>query len=159
MSQRPILKYSDILGSWFYNISLSQADCELADIYFFGAAHHFYRWKQALHTSFEEFHLSRHRAHLRHLVDLVYRRGDFTKAYDPSFMDLDLRESWDPEMLPMPHPEMFNSQSADERFQLGRPHGFDVYLTSLKPNAIQKVVCSGSQFVTENGVRIAIQNV
>lgn len=126
-----ILKYSQIIGNWFYNIGLSDIDREMVDVYFFCSSHHFHRWKEATKGSYKKFHLTRHRLALKELVSLIYQNGDFSKAYDPSFKGLDKREAWNPENLLIPDAEMFNSQVADHRYAFGVDHPFDLYLTSL----------------------------
>ena len=129
------MKYSEILGSGFYGIRLAKPDRQLVDIFFVGASHHFWRWKeQCGEGSDSVFHLSMHRAHLRALIGIVFHRGDFSAARDPSGFGLDRREAWNPEFLIMPDPQMFDSMCADGRYSLGEAHPSDAYLAdpSLK---------------------------
>ena len=130
------MKYSEIVGSGFYNIQLSPMMGQLVDIYFAGASHHLFRYREAERKALElvDFHLTRHRAHLRHLMNIVYKYGNFSCAIDSSLRDMDARESWDPDRYPIPDPYMFNSMFPDPRYQLGFSHSLcDGYLQDLKP--------------------------
>lgn len=130
---QPVLKYSDIIGSWFYNIGLSDVNKQMVDIYFFCAAHHYYRWRGATEPIHKDIHLTRHQLALKELISVVYQNGDFSRAYDPLQKGLDEREAWNPENLTIPDPRMFDSQAADHRYPLGRKHPFDIYLLELGP--------------------------
>jgi len=123
------LKYSEILGDAFYRIRLSSADADLVDQYFKGAAHHFWRYREAAADSeAEQFHLRLHRAHLVQLMKVVYLKGDFSQAVDPTPLGLNRRDAWNPDYISMPDEEMFNEMWADGRYELGVEHPSDLYL-------------------------------
>ena len=122
------LRYSDILGSYFYNIGLSQDDKDMVDTFFTGASHHLKRFQEATTGEDKYFHLSRHRAHLRKMMQLIHDRADFSKAIDPSNRDLDRRESWDNRWTVLPDPKMFTKMSPDVRYPVGKEHCADLYL-------------------------------
>ena len=105
------------------------------DFHFAGASHHLFRFREASSVSLDSaaFHLQRHKAHLRHMMQVIYRHGDFENAEDPSMMDMDLRESWNPDMNPIPDRSMFNSMLPDVRYQMGQNHPYDVLLRNLAP--------------------------
>jgi hypothetical protein len=132
------MKYSEVVGTGFYNIKLSAMMAELVDIHFAGASHHLFRYREAERDALElvDFHLIRHRAHLRHLMNIVYKYGNFNYAIDSSLRDMDERESWNPDKHPIPDPCMFNSMLPDVRYQLGLPHSLcDEFLHDLRPPA------------------------
>lgn len=123
------LKYSEILGDVFYKIRLSAADADLLDQHFQGAAHHLWRYREAEPESeVEQFHLRLHRMHLVQLMKIVYLRGDFCQAVDPTPLGLNRREAWNPDYNPLPDEEMFNEMWADGRYELGAEHPSDLYL-------------------------------
>lgn len=122
------LRYSDILGTYFYNIQLSDDDRDMVDTHFTGAAHHLSRFKEAATKEEKYFHLSRHRIHLRLMMGIIYERGDFSKAKDTSNRDLEHRETWNPMWTTMPDEKMFSKMLPDWRYPLGIPHCSDQYL-------------------------------
>lgn len=123
------LKFSEILGDAFYRIRLSSADADLVDQYFQGAAHHFWRYREAdVNCDAEQFHLRLHRAHLVQLMKIVYQRGDFGQAVDPTPLGLNRRAAWNPDCVSLPDEEMFNEMWADGRYELGAGHPCDLYL-------------------------------
>lgn len=125
------LRYSEILGTLFYGIKLSPADCDLIDTHFTGAAHHLMRYRQSTSDVAKSFHLLRHRSHLRKLMGLVFSRGDFKDAKDRSGHDLDDRESWNPDVNQVPDPLMFEKMKPDARFSIGEAHSSDIYLEEV----------------------------
>jgi hypothetical protein len=76
------LRYSDIVGPYFYNIGLKGEEKDMVDTYFTGAAHHLNRLKEATTEEHWLFHLHRHRIHLRLMMTLIYLFGDFSQARD-----------------------------------------------------------------------------
>lgn len=122
------LRYSDILGPYFYNIGFNSEECDYIDTFFTGASHHLRRFEEATTEEDRYFHLSRHRAHLRKMMKLIHERGDFSKAVDPSNRDLDRRESWDNRWTVLPDPKMFTKMSPDVRYPVGKEHCADLYL-------------------------------
>lgn len=135
------MKYSQIVGEGFYKIKLSQKLSGLLDVYFAGASHHLFRYLEAKNETshFAEFHLAMHKAHLRHLMELVYKNGDFTNSEDPSFRHMDEKESWNPDQFSLPDPNMFDLMLPDVRYLLGEAHLLcDRYLKNLKPPAQNK---------------------
>lgn len=139
------MRYSEIVGSACYGIRLSPEDYELVDIHFSGAAHHFYRWKEIADKDAQlaEFHIRLHRAHLRHLMSLIYERGDFAYALDPTLCDMDEKDSWNPDLRCIPDPEMFDDMSPDPAVLAGQKHLLDRYLKDKKapitaPEILQK---------------------
>jgi hypothetical protein len=122
------LRYSDVIGRYFYQISLSDEDKDLVDTFFTGSAHHLKRFKEATQPEDRDYHLSRHRSHLRKMMLVVFKRGDFSKAVDPSNRDLDRRDTWNPDWTTMPDPNMFNKMLPDWRYGIGEAHCADYYL-------------------------------
>lgn len=122
------LRYSDIVGPYFYNIILKEEEKDMVDTYFTAAAHHLKRFKEAATKSDRNFHLHRHRIHLRLLMTMIYEFGDFTEAVDVSNRDLDHRETWNPDFLIIPDPNMFNLMLPDWRFGVGVAHAADHYI-------------------------------
>lgn len=122
------LRYSDIIGPYFYNINLSDDDKDMVDTYFTGASHHLKRFHEATTKEDKYFHLSRHRLHLRLMMIIIHERGDFSKAVDTSNRDLEHRDNWNPEWTTMPDPGMFKKMVPDWRFEVGKPHCADHYL-------------------------------
>ena len=96
------LRYSDIVGPYFYNIGLSDDDQDMVSTFFTGAAHHLRRFHESATEEDRYFHLSRHRTHLRKMMLIIHTRGDFCKATDQSNRDLDRRDTWNPEWTIMP---------------------------------------------------------
>ena len=116
------LRYSDVVGPYFYNIVLVNDDKDLVDTHFTGAAHHLKRFHEAVSSSDKYFHITHHRLHLRLMMEIIYMRGDFSLATDSSNRDLDRKETWNPEHTTMPDPAMFNKMIPDWRFELGSAH-------------------------------------
>lgn len=120
--------YSDILGDLSYHIELSQDDKDLVNTFFTGAAHHLKRHHEAKDKDTKHFHLTRHRIHLRLMMQLVHDRGDFSKAMDKTNRDLEFRETWNPDFTIMPDPGMFRKMAPDWRYPVGEAHCSDHYL-------------------------------
>jgi hypothetical protein len=57
----------------------------------------------------EAFHDNLFRSHLYALMNLIYVSGDFSRAIDPTGLDLHLRRNWLPEIAKerLPDPRMF----------------------------------------------------
>jgi hypothetical protein len=123
-----LLRYSDIVGAYFYHIGLSKRDKDLLDTYFTGAAHHLKRFHESVEKKDKEFHLVRHRSHLRLMMLVVYKKGKFNNAQDPSNRGLEKREIWNPDYTIMPDPNMFRKMIPDWRFLVGEAHCSDHYL-------------------------------
>lgn len=128
------MRYSEIIGAGCYGIRLMPDEYEMVDVYFSGAAHHYWRWKEVAdrNSLLADFHLVRHRAHLRHLMELVYLSGDFSQVLDPTLCDMDERETWNPDNRCIPDSEMLDEMSADPRAPAGIEHNLDRYLQHLK---------------------------
>lgn len=122
------LRYSQVLGNVFYHIKLSDELSDMIDTHFTSASHHLRRFEQSKSEEHRLFHLTRHRIHLRLMMSLIYKFGDFSEAVDPSNRDLDRRETWSPEWTIMPDPRMFASMKEDWRFLIGEPHVADAYI-------------------------------
>ena len=123
------LRYSQIVGSEFYNIGLPEDAKDMVDVHFTAAAHHFHRMQEAedYPPSFT-FHRDRHRAHLKAMLAIVHDQGDFTDARDESLSGHEDRSAWCPSEAILPSFSMFNSMPPDACFPLGAEHGSDVYL-------------------------------
>ncbi len=127
------MRYSQVLGPAFYQIHLSREDRDLVDVHFTAAAHHYWRYREACgNGDAERLHLSRHRAHLRALMAIVFLRGDFWQAKDPSFRGLEQRASWNPDSVHVPDPAMFDEMVPDPRYAVGEGHSSDIYLKILE---------------------------
>jgi hypothetical protein len=124
------LRYSDIVGPYFYHIVLSQDDRDMVDTHFTGSAHHLKRFHEAISNEHKTFHLLRHRLHLRLMMQIIFERGDFSQARDESNRDLDHRETWNPKWTTMPDQNMFNKMLPDWRYVVGQAHCADHYLHS-----------------------------
>jgi hypothetical protein len=124
------LRYSHVLGSYFYNIIMNEDDYDMVDTHFTGAAHHLKRFHEAVSKEDRYFHLSRHRAHLRLMLKMIYERGDFSQAVDPSNRDLEYRDTWNPEWTTMPDQNMFSKMLPDWRYPVGMAHCSDHYIHS-----------------------------
>jgi hypothetical protein len=122
------LRYSDILGPYFYHIGLTDDDKDMVDTYFTGAAHHLARLKEAVTKEHRYFHLRKHRAHLRNMMMIVYTKGDFSNAIDESNRDLDRRDTWNPDFCIMPDPLMFKKMLPNWAYKVGEEHCADHYL-------------------------------
>ena len=136
------MRYSNIIGQGFYRIALSPDSYELLDIYFSGASHHLYRFREAMKVdpTKAKLHLEKHRAHLRSLMTIVHDLGSFTFAQDPSGRRMNMVDSWDPALHSTPDPDMFNSMLPDMRYKLGEGHPYDQHLvTQIRPNLSQNV--------------------
>lgn len=124
------IRYSQILGELFYNIGLSDDHSDLCDAFFSASSHHYLLLRYCQSKFHREFHLSRHRAHLRALKEIVYTYGDFRKAKDQSLRGLEKRASWDPRSSFLPDPKMFDSMKIDFSCgSVGQAHPFDWYVT------------------------------
>ncbi len=126
------MRFSEVVGKGFYNIKVAAKDAELLDVHFSGACHHRGRWLQAEGVGVADFHFSRYQAHLCHLMEIIYQRGDFSCATDESNNNRDEREAWNPDRVPIPDPEMFDDLLPDARYPLGIPHDLDSYLTHMR---------------------------
>jgi hypothetical protein len=122
------IRYSQIVGELFYRIKLTDEVKDMVDTYFTGSAHHLRRFEQSKTEDHQMFHLTRHRIHLRLMMTLVHKYGDFSEAVDPSNRDLDRRETWSPEWTVLPDPFMFRRMIADWRCIVGQPHLADIYI-------------------------------
>ncbi len=122
------LRYSQVLGNVFYHIKLTDELSDMIDTHFSSAAHHLRRFEQSKTEDHRLFHLTRHRIHLRLMMTLIYKHGDFSEAVDPSNRDLDRRETWSPEWTIMPDQNMFKKMAADWRYEVGVAHAGDQYL-------------------------------
>lgn len=133
------MKYSQIIGPIFYKIELSTKMQDVVDAHFAGASHHLYRFREAKKSfsHYSEFHLIRHKAHLRKLMGVVYKHGDFSRSEDRSMLDLDLRESWNPDKRCIPDHNMFNSMIPDARYLEGEEHPFDSLLDNMDLSSIR----------------------
>lgn len=122
------IRYSQIIGELFYHIKLSDEVKDMVDTHFTGASHHLRRFEQAKTDECRFFHLSRHRIHLRLMMSLIYKLGDFSEAIDSSNRDLDRRETWSPEWTIMPDQNMFRKMQPDWRYEVGVAHAADIYI-------------------------------
>ena len=136
------MRYSTILGAAFYRIGLSSFDADLIDAHFAASAHHFLLLSSCKSAQTHDYHLSRHRAHLQALKEIIYLRGNFDEARDESLRGLDSRSNWNPDVsFSLPDPRMFESMNIDLSLNVGQPHPFDHYLavqqciTTLKISA------------------------
>ncbi len=121
-------RYSDMLGKDFYHIGLSDEDKDMVDTFFTGAGHHLARLKESATKEDRYFHLSRHRAHPRKMMLIVFERGDFSKAIDESNRDLNRPESWNPDWITIPCPNMFRKMLPNVFHEVGMSHPADMYL-------------------------------
>jgi hypothetical protein len=128
------MKYSKVIGTEFYNIILSPGVEDMVDVHFTASAHHFLILKNVNKTDDRIFHVARHRAHLKELMNLVYRLGEFSQAKDESLRGLERRENWNPAFNQgLPDPRMFGMMTLDTSISVGEQHPFDLY---LKPSAM-----------------------
>ena len=134
------LRYSEIVGPYFYHIELSQDDKDMVDTFFTGSSHHLRRLSEASTEADRYFHLSRHRAHLRKMMMVVFLRGVFDKAVDPSNRDLDRRETWNPDWTTMPDPLMFRKMEPNWAYKVGEAHCSDIYLHEDEIEVVAKKV-------------------
>jgi hypothetical protein len=139
------LRYSDVVGSYFYNIVLGVDDKDMVDTHFTGAAHHLKRFHEATTKDHKYFHLRRHRIHLSLMMGIIYMRGNFDHAADESNRNLDRRETWNPDWTTMPDPNMFNKMYPDWRFVLGVAHCADHYIHSSDMTSFDKQVLKKCQ--------------
>ena len=125
------MRYSEIIGSKFYNIALTKPVQVKLDVHYTASSHHYWRISDSDYFQEQIFHSVRHKEHLFLMMELIYKYGDFTNAVDPSLRGLDIRESWNPrKTLTMPDSAMFNSMSPDIQCKCGEPHPSDIYLTT-----------------------------
>lgn len=125
------MRFSEVVGKEFYQIGLASRDAVMVDIFFSGACHHHQQHLRAQSEANYDFHLTYFRAHLRHMMDVIYVRGDFSNAKDASLNNRDTREAWDADRVSIPDPEMFDGLVPDERYPLGTNHELDSHLTHL----------------------------
>jgi len=126
------LRYSAIIGDSFYKIGLMQEHRDLVDVHFTAAAHHYLLLPKVESDVDRQYHIARHRAHMRAMMTIVYRYGDFSKAIDESLRGLELRERWNPiTNFTLPDPKMFNSMHADPTCKMGEPHPSDHFLAAI----------------------------
>ena len=118
--------YSEVLSE-FYQIKLSPEDSNLANIFFSASAHHFHCLREATGDE-HSFHLQLHLAHLVQMKKIVFLRGDFDSAIDPSFRSLDKRDQWNPGWASLPDPHMMDSMCRDQSCDIGRNYPSDFYL-------------------------------
>ncbi|HXH75045.1 MAG TPA: hypothetical protein VNJ08_08775 [Bacteriovoracaceae bacterium] len=122
------IRYSQIVGDLFYRIKLTDEVKDMVDTYFTGASHHLRRFEESKSEENRLFHLTRHRIHLRLMMTLIWKFGDFSEARDESSRDLDYRDTWNPDYTIMPDPFMFRRMHPDWRFMVGQPHVADTYV-------------------------------
>src|ERR1041385_1408337 len=98
------MRFSEIVGQGFFGIILTQDEYFALDCHYTGSAHHYLRWQEATaqDSPYVSFHWQLHRAHLRHLMEIVFHQGNFNHADDPSYSGLDSREAWDPSKVSIP---------------------------------------------------------
>jgi hypothetical protein len=128
------MKFSHIIGHGFYGIILSQDDYSLIDSHYTASAHHRIHWNATIgrNDDLAIFHFRLHRAHLAHLMDIIYYRGSFVQADDRSLQGLDEKSGWNARTRPIPDPNMFdNFLFSDDRWGLGSNHAFDNLLVNL----------------------------
>ncbi len=127
-------RYSQVVLLDFYGIELPDLDSHLADVHFWSAAHHYWCEHEAgSEIPVADFHRIRFLAHLRHLYLLVWLKGDFSQARDDSGNGLEYRQSWNPDVLQLPDPRMFEDMRRHQRFPCGKDFPGDVYLKDLEP--------------------------
>lgn len=118
-----MFRYSDIIGSVFYNIKLTPRQYSQLDIHFLCASHHYYRSKN---IEFKNFHETLMWQHVKELMCVV-KSGCFDDAVDTGLdghFDLSKPESWEFKHQ-LPHPLMFNKMWEDHRFDVGENHPYD----------------------------------
>ena len=125
------MRFSKIVGSLYHKIRLTPSQEDLLDTHFTAASHHFNRYKES-GTNFvaEIFHDHFFRSHLSRLMQVIYDCGDFSRATDPTGLDLHIRRNWKPGLsnYRLPDPEMFWEMLPDPSFGVGVAHPSDVYL-------------------------------
>ena len=121
------LRYSEVLKS-FYRIQLSEDHADLCDTWFTGAACHLWRFRESQCEEYKLFHLHRHRLHVRLMMTIVIKFGDFSEAIDSTGRGLDQRESWNHFKRVIPDFRMFESITPDPNYPVGSPHPSDHYL-------------------------------
>ena len=138
------MHFSDVIGAGFFNIGLSEEDKRLVDLHFAGAAHHQCRMDECEPGSQEfRFHDRHLMAHLRHLLAIVYRHGDFRYAKDESLRGMEDKENWHPDRFVWPDPNIFGAASPDPDYDTGDPHPLDGLLKSLDPAIPTKDITAG----------------
>jgi hypothetical protein len=143
------MRYSKIICDVFYNIKLSSDYRDILDVHFTAAAHHFLILRQSS-RKYRQYHVLRHRAHTKAMMDTIYINGDFTKAKDDSGRGLEKRESWDSQLnFALPDPRMFNSMKRDPSCEIGEPHPSDFY---LNPDTIADAEDSKSRDDEDNSL-------
>lgn len=121
------MRYSQILKS-YYRIQLTEDHADLCDTWFTGAAHHLWRFREAKSEEDKLFHAHRCRLHIRLMMTIVMKYGDFQDAIDPSGRGLEKRESWDHLKRVIPDYRMFESMVPDVIYPVGSPHPSDHFL-------------------------------
>lgn len=128
------MKYSQVVAG-FYRIYLEPEDRNLLDIHFTAAAHH---WQKHRAYSSDAARQMRHSAllaaHLFALKRVVYERGDFSSAADPSGSGLHKRSNWEPNLPAMPDSGMFDDMPSDSRYDEEHPN--DSLLSPLDPHVL-----------------------
>jgi hypothetical protein len=121
--------YSTILTD-YHRIGLNSIDCMAIDSHFTAHAHHIYRAVECnAGTKDADFHRELARLHARALLTIIYERGDFIRAIDPTGEERNQRSWWVPEWSEIPEgdlAEMF----PDWRYRLGHYHPHDILVTA-----------------------------
>jgi hypothetical protein len=137
------MRYSELLKE-YYRIGMDERLSDLVDIYYSGAATHFHKWRSVLgrNKQVADFHLTHHKAHLRHLMALIFNKADFSRSVDPDSLILNERESWNPDGNLTVDPGMFDDVGPDPRHVTGENHPLDSYLADMRgPTAPQGCGC------------------
>jgi hypothetical protein len=124
------MRFSDILGNAFHQITLPGLNAQWVDIFFTACAHHFHRSRQCRHPALKNYHDQLFRSHLWRMMEIIYVSGDFRRAIDPSGQGLNKRESWNPERsrFGIFDPHAFDQLGPDDRYGLGKSHPNDVFI-------------------------------
>lgn len=127
------MRYSELLAE-YYRIGLTERQADLADIFFSGAATHFHKWRSVVGRDKQAavFHLVHHKAHMRHLMSLIFREADFSQSVDPDSLGLNEQEAWNPDKNLILDPTMFDDVNSDPRHVTGENHPLDNYLADMR---------------------------
>lgn len=120
----------------FYRIRLPDEIADLVNQSFFGASSHLKLSEIAKLEGNREYfikHITRFRSHVRFIMRLVRRYGDFTNSEDATNRGLDCKEFWDPSVSFCPGKEDFTSMSLDYRHKLGQDSDIDCILFETEP--------------------------